>query len=854
MYKKVYTYCVCFLVSSLSIFAQNNTNTAACDEALFMVLIRELGPQEISVLYCNGEVLLEVQEFFNYVGFSYGWNKDKTTLTGYVNSPDNNYAINWTKNHLRYLDKEEQVPETALVYKEGLMYINWRILDRVFGFKSTFYFRELTLLVKPEIRLPAIELKKQAKKRENIQKLTAVYDNRKVDSTITHTRKLSKAGSINYSLLSRQSNGGFASNFGIVSASGQLFKGDVTSTITLNDKAPFTLRNVNTTYSYIDNDLKPFRQFKLGTVNSASIATIFDPIMGVQFLNRPTSLRKAFDKYTISEFTQPYWTVELYVNGILIDYAQADATGLYTFEVPLVYGRTQVSLKFYGLYGEQQEETQNLYVPYSLLPPGELDYLVTSGVLIGSNQLFTQAKVTYGLSQNISLGGGVEMLLRDGKETVIPFVQTTAKIKNLVFSGEYAHRTQRKLSINYFASNNLNFQVEYLALSPDQDVVLFGNRKQLLFFGSIPVKIAKDRGNLRLRYIFRENFGGLQYHNVEWGYAGKLLGVNTNLRALWLKPQTANAVMRLRALTTHFIGKGFYFVPETLWDVSKNQFEYGRLQVRKTLFENAIFNLNYTYSFIAKTHQWAFGLRYDFDFARVGANAAFNQNNFELSETLSGSILFDDYTSGLRFSKRSTIGSAALQVVPYLDINLNGKKDANDQVIQGLGGRLNDGKTGRKLESGLLSFQSLLPYQTYFLQLYTSDFDNVAYQLPKSEFKITLPPNQITYLEVPVQIMGEVSGYAYYDEDGTLYPLAKFEVFILEAKTRKKVARLVTEPDGYFQFLGLPTGQYVAQINTRQLSGLDLDETRSEITFDIENTAYGDIKDNLEFKITKKKD
>jgi hypothetical protein len=57
--------------------------------------------------------------------------------------------------------------------------------------------------------------------------------------------------------------------------------------------------------------------------------------------------------------------VELYINNVLIDYIQADANGFFPLTL-LMYGRTEVSLRYYGPWGETTAFTSRLWFqPYS---------------------------------------------------------------------------------------------------------------------------------------------------------------------------------------------------------------------------------------------------------------------------------------------------------------------------------------------------------------------------------------------------------------------------------------------------------------------------------------------------------
>ena len=95
----------------------------------------------------------------------------------------------------------------------------------------------------------------------------------------------------------------------------------------------------------------PLRQVMAGKIATRATSSIYNPVVGVQFTNTPTTFRRSFGSYTLSDKTEPGWIVELYVNNVLVDYVKADASGFFTFEVPLVYGNSLVMLKYLRAMG-----------------------------------------------------------------------------------------------------------------------------------------------------------------------------------------------------------------------------------------------------------------------------------------------------------------------------------------------------------------------------------------------------------------------------------------------------------------------------------------------------------------------
>ena len=81
--------------------------------------------------------------------------------------------------------------------------------------------------------------------------------------------------------------------------------------------------------------------------------------------------------------------------------------------------------------------------------------------------------------------------------------------------------------------------------------------------------------------------------------------------------------------------------------------------------------------------------------------------------------------------------------------------------------------------------------------------------------------------------------------------IGRIIINITNARTGKTVAKILTEADGYFSFIGLPPGKYKAAIDAAQLQKLNMEIAVNNIAFSIKSTREGDIADGLEFVIFK---
>ncbi|PAM94542.1 hypothetical protein B4N84_12105, partial [Flavobacterium sp. IR1] len=126
---------------------------------------------------------------------------------------------------------------------------------------------------------------------------------------------------------------------------------------------------------------KLFKQVTAGRIFTRATSSLFAPVSGDQVSNSPMYNRRSFGTYSLNDYTEPRWTVELYVNNILVDFTEADASGFYSFEVPLMYGNTAVSLRHYGPWGEERIEERVINIPYNFVPKNEVEYTLSAGIV-----------------------------------------------------------------------------------------------------------------------------------------------------------------------------------------------------------------------------------------------------------------------------------------------------------------------------------------------------------------------------------------------------------------------------------------------------------------------------------------
>lgn len=124
----------------------------------------------------------------------------------------------------------------------------------------------------------------------------------------------------------------------------------------------------------------------------------------------------------------PDWEVELYRNGVLIDFQIVGDDGRYNFpQVPLVYGENIFELRFYGPFGEERTEQVTHYVGEGMFGLGSFSYELSATqaeqTLLGLEEqpesedqgtgIYT-ARASIGIARGLTATGSLDSFQREG--------------------------------------------------------------------------------------------------------------------------------------------------------------------------------------------------------------------------------------------------------------------------------------------------------------------------------------------------------------------------------------------------------------------------------------------------------
>lgn len=821
------------------------------DELVVDMNVPKLGTFDLPIAIKEEEAFLSIASMFESLRIKYDVDEDSQAISGFLLSPQNRYQIIPHSHTIIIGGEVHQLPEETFIYTPMEVYLRSDVFGAFFQLDTEFNFRTLSLDVETDLELPVIREMRLQRMRNNIQELRGEVV---PDTTMEREFHMLRGAAIDWGVITTQQSEGINESRFNLGLGGMLAGGEANVFLNYSDRIPFQSRNQFYQWRYVNNSNEIFKQVTFGKINSRATSTLFAPVVGMQFTNSPLKNRRSFGSYTLSDITEPGWTVELYVNNILIDYMEADASGFFKFEVPLMYGNTNVNLRFYGPWGEERTEEQVISIPYNFLPKNELEYTFNAGVVENDlNSKFTRFELNYGLGRSMTVGAGVEYLstLREG-EQIMPFVTTSMSLaSNLLFSGNYTYGVKAEGLLSYRSSKGLQINLNYINYDKNQTAITYNYLEERKISLSMPVRTSFLNAYARMS-VNQIVLPSTQFTSGQLLLSGQLFGINTNLTTYVLfNDQLSSGNIYSTLSQSYRLPYRFLFIPQVQYDFDSSELTNVILRIERQVFERGYLNVGFENNFSRDTNIFELGFRYTFNFGQTSASARIGKEHATFMQSARGSLFLDDQSGAITFSNRSNVGKAAVSVIPFLDLNGNGIKDKLEPGVPGLVlGRVAGQQMYNEDRTEIRIFD-LEPYVPLTLEIDPISLDNIAWNVEHKMVQLEPLPNQVNTVFVPVTVLGEVAGMVYFKDGGSVTGLGRVIVNILDEKGRQ-VTRILSEGDGYFTYLGLKPGKYVAEIDSEQLENLNFTSKPSEARFEIEIDQYGDIVDTLEFVLSSK--
>jgi hypothetical protein len=819
------------------------------EEISIFFQVQNMGGTEVSGLIHNQEVLLPVADIFDFLKIKNSLSPGMDSLTGFFLSTDATFLIDRTGNRIQFQGKNHLLKKNELMRTETNMYLKSQYFGEIFGLDCKFSFRALSVNMTTDLELPVMREMRLEQMRKNISHLKGKSN---VDSIIPKSRPAFHFGMADWSVVSTQEIGNKIDTRINLALGAVIAGGEANFFLNYDTNSPLDERQQYYNWRVVNNERSYLRQSTLGKITIDAISSIYDPIIGLKLTNTPTTYRKSFGTYPLSDYTNPGWMVELYVNNVLVDYKKADASGFFTFQVPLVYGNSNVKMKFYGPWGEERFKEQHINVPFNFLPPGELEYTLVAGMVEdGEQSILTRGITNYGITKNLTLGTGVEYLSSVTSAKVMPFVNVAARpLSAMILSGEFTYGVRGKGILTYQFLNNIEAELNFTKYKKGQTAVNYNYLEERKAILTLPVKGKNFSFYNRITYdqIILPLSG---YSTAEWLISGAIMGFSTNLTNYAMFTSQANPYVYSNLSCSFHLPRGIVFIPQIQYEFSRNELISLKSGFEKYLFKNGFLSLTYENNFKSKVQSIQFGFRLDLPFAQSSITARQTNGSTSIMETVRGSLILDANSRYFGANSRTSVGKGGIVFSSYLDMNCNSKRDKGEPKIAGLNIRMSGGLASENDRDTTIRVTDVEPYTPHLVELDANSFDNIAWKLRYKTFSVVVNPNMFKLVEIPVAVVGEVSGTVFKEKEDDQQGIGRILVNIFD-KNEKLIGKTLTEPDGYFSYLGLAPGSYEVSIDSAQLAKLHLVALPEKQKITIQQGLNGDTVEGIDFVLKSK--
>jgi hypothetical protein len=821
-------------------------DTEPYEEIALSLNIQRIGSVEVPAIVSNGQAYLSVKAVFDFLKIKTELATDLNSATGFLMDVKAQYKIDKLKNHIVFQGKTFELKSSGLLRTETDLYLRSDYYGLVFGLSCTFNFRTLSVKLDTKLELPVMREMKLKEMRRNINKLNG---KREVDSIVKSNFALFHLGVADWSLTSTQDKSHQGNTRVGLILGAMVAGGEATLGLNYENTQPFRQQDHYYRWHYVNNDQAALTQVTAGRIFSSSTASLDGPLNGIQFSNTPTTYRKSFGTYRISKTTEPFWTVELYVNNVLVDYVKADAAGFYSFDVPLVYGNSAITLRVYGLYGEASIEEENVSIPFTFLPAKKFEYNVSGGRVSDlEKSFFTRAELNYGLNSRITIAAGAEYLSAVHASCPMPFLKSSARLQSgLLISAEYTHGVRAKGTLNYQLPGGIQLDADYTKYVKGQTAIRYNYLEERRMLFSVPLS---GKGfSTYSRFTFTQYvLPTTKITNAEFLLSSIVSGISTNLTTSVIYTDISHSSVFSELSLSFRLPLSIRMTPRAQYQYKHKNISMIKAELEKTMGRMGSFNFSYENNRLYNLQAITLGLRLNLSMMQTAFSVMQSKQNTAFVQSARGSLIYNDQTNRLKANKESNTGKGGLTIMPYLDLNGNGRRDALEPLAVGLKLKSAGGLGTRKMEDGTIEISGLEAYADHIVELDDSGFDNISYRLKKKSYRLRMDPNRYKMLEVAVTVAGEVSGRVYLNSTEESAGLGRVIIDIYDDASRL-VAKTVSQDDGYFVYLGLAPGNYTAKLNDVQLQTLRF-KSNGDQPFEIENNIEGDVVGGLVFLLT----
>ncbi len=807
-----------------------------------------LGDTDVSSLVSEQSAWLSVREVFGFIGIPCRVDPVEAMITGFLTTKEDSFRLEVHSGLFRRAGKQWQLPPGAIRIREGdiLLHLDW--FGQLWGLDCRYDFRSLSVTLNSKEELPAVIEKKRAQIKSNydrlLQKVTA-------EQTISPDPDFFSIHAADWALNTAYALRGQGQYRANLHLGGVLANGELSVALQLNERTVLDARQQYYLWRHANDHHPLVRQFSIGKIQPNAVSTLLAPVVGAQISNATLSKQKFFGSYLWTDYTEPGSWVELYVNYSPVDYKQADASGFYSFEIPLGYGSTQVKLVFYAPDGTQRKGETWISVPYSMLPAGRLEYSASAGFFEdGQMSQFGRVQANFGVWNGLTIGAGTEYLSSISNNPQMPFAMASMRLSRRLFlTAHYMPDVRSHFTANFQPGGRLLLEGVYTKYKPGQTAIYNNYLEERRLSAAMPFHIKAVNFFSRLS-AYQIVLASTRYTTAEWVFTGSLPGASMNFSTFGIFTQGNTPYWYSNIAMAFRLPGKMLFLPQAQYEYNRHRFISAKIEMERRISGSTYFQAFWEENFKSRFQSVNIGLRVDLRQMQARLALRSSSNGTQLLSAINGAMLRDGKSGYSSLSRQPNVGRGTAVFTTFLDFNANGKREVGEPKIGGLKFSLQAGIREVVEKDTLIVVRGLEAYNSYMVTIDKNSFDPIAWQIGVGTINVVVRPNQFTAVDVPVAVVGEVTGTIFFRNENMLTPQGRITIHIYDTRG-KKIAETLSEPSGYFTYLGLAPGKYFVAPNEMQLRQLGLSCTPRARTIEVHSEYWGDIVTSQDFELRK---
>lgn len=803
--------------------------------------------KDIFVRYDGVSMYLPIVEIFQLLDINVRIDPQTKALSGFFLNRENVYVVDPKGFKATVRSSEYPLLPSDCFVDGNTVFLKMELFQTIFGLNMQFDFSLLRIALPLNEEFPSYRRLMRQKAREKLVKSEEALRNVRA----VPTKRDYFSGGVADWLISANPIGGGGHYFDLTLGS-MILGGDFSLSGSGNSVTGFDTDHMTYRWRYTFDPNPLATQAEFGNVYP--VGPLGRAMKGALLTNRPVVPRTHFQTIHVTGKLEAGWEAELYLDNKLVDFAVSDQTGEYDFTVDLVYGSSVMTLKLYGPNGEVRSEEQEIRIPYNLVPRGTTEYTLGAGSVVTpfGKRPHMQSSAYYGITSRFTVGAGADLALApQNQEKMLYAAEATYQIfRSLTATGSFAPNTQAHFGLNYSLPSFASASAGFTRFYDNPYNVTLRQISNATFSISAPFKIRNRYLGVRF-YVALDKYASFRSITTNCGLNSSFWLFHFNYLGKYKITSYPDRDMRSMASQMLVSADLLRWLRPQFridYDHELNTVSRYGVYLNKRMFRTGQVTLSYERNPIVKSNSVMVTFNIFNQAAYFSSRMLYTDSRVSMSQMQRGSVRYDRVRGAIRFDRRSGVGYGAAVVRPFLDENNDGAVSKGESYLPGVRARIS-GVGGRAMgRNRWYYYDGLRPYDSYTVQIDPSSLDDPTLRPVYENFKVSLTPNVVTTVDVPIVAASDISGTVYRETAQGKFGLGGIKVKVLNI-SRDIITELTTFNNGEFYYLGLVPGSYRAYVDPEQLAQFGYTTSPESLQFEIKPAAKGTSIENIDFSL-----